>query len=261
MSRIIREKQDPSNREYSTRPTPPPPPSSVEQLAIICVDTSLSMKNPQSDDPKWTRSHEVAKHLFHPQDGLFSRMIQSRDRDSFYTQIIAFDTMATPLNEKPVKLLEPGGTPSGSSLEAFPLLKRWGNGTSIFSALFAAKSAAEAWISEDQTKSGGKPKKRCVTIIIVSDGCDNIRDNNCLDVAERIRETTQWVEFGNGQKRPQILLAAAPYGPPTDPDVKAGHVLLEKIVTEPAERYCKAVTDGAALRDFLVATIVSTGRD
>jgi hypothetical protein len=220
---------------------------SIEQLMILCIDASLSMRNAQDDDDEFSRSHEVFAALF-KKDGLFSTLETSSNRLSFWTMGIAFNQSAE-LIWKAQKFIDPvngGVLLFGDTLEDMPELKTWKKGTSISAALFKAKAAAEKWLLE-------KRNRRFVTIAVISDGADNDDENPCLLLAESIKASAEQVTFGtSGIQRPRIVIACAAYGQRDDEE--SNWELLEKIATHPTEFY-KEVPTGEELRDFLIASI------
>ncbi|MFZ1472275.1 MAG: vWA domain-containing protein [Anaerolineae bacterium] len=219
----------------------PPGQTTLEQLALFVLDRSGSMGMDEPAISGLKKYEAVRKHVLDPdeKEGCIAKLRAGGLKEGMYVGVIAFDDKVDPPLLLPTKvvaitesMLDPDRfTPRGE--------------TAIGLALNEAHKMARDFLAQADPLV-----QRLVTILLMSDGRNTSGPDPVTSAAE-IKNTARSVEAYGG--RPEIVIAAAAYGPDAD------EVVLRQIATPPwpgckyAELF-KRVGTGAELRNWLVGT-------
>jgi hypothetical protein len=184
-----------------------------------------------------SKAEEVIEYLVRGEDSLLHRFQGSTNNDRMHLCAVTFDNRVAAI---PVRSLNQA-TPSDFDLR---LTQVHGQSTAIGLALDEGFKMVRDWI---QAADPNIP--RFATMLLLTDGQNNTGKDPRV-VADEIKA---WAAAHVGElPRLPILIATAPFG--TDAD--AG--MLEAIASpnpKDGNPMCKAVTSGAELRDFFMASI------
>lgn len=237
-----------SGLEWEEIETPP----DLEELIILCLDTSLSMGAQQfPNQPNWSRSQEMVKHIFHETEGLYTRLATSKMRQRYWTAVLVFsDTVEEVFPIK--KLITRDGQgfhrPDIRSNAAAAILFGHRRGTAVGGALVAAERLARAWLN------ASTPLPRMATIAIVSDGKPIGDTVDAVVEANRINAHEQANRQFKRLPRQQLIIATAAYG--HGDATNADWSTLRQMASEPESRFYAEPANGFQLRKFLEATIL-----
>jgi len=239
-----------SGLEWQEVETPP----DFEELLVLCLDTSLSMKNDQyREHPGISRTEYLIQHLFAEKqgEGLYYRLMTSAARRRFWTAVLTFSDRVD-LVFPPMKLFDEATDsyrwPNAKDESTQQLLFAHRMGTAIGGALVKAEEIAKGWIGEATTLP------RMVTIAVISDGKPHLDTADAVAVARRINTEAAGERTRLHLSRQPIVIAAAAYGH-GDSD-QADWLTLKRITTDPVRFYAEP-ENGRQLRKFLESTMLT----
>jgi hypothetical protein len=216
--------------------------TTLEQLALFVLDRSGSMG---MDEPAFSglkKYEAVRKQVLDPdeKEGCIARLRVSSVKEGLYVGVITFDDKVDPPLLLPTKVV----TITESTLDPDRFTPR--GETAIGLALNEAHKMAREFLAQADPLV-----QRLVTILLMSDGRNNSGPDPVTSAAE-IKNSARPVEAYGG--RPEIVVAAAAYGPDAD------EAVLRQIATPPwpgckYQELSKRVKSGAELRDWLVGSV------
>jgi Mg-chelatase subunit ChlD len=204
------------------------PPKQFAQLGVLVVDGSGSMEDP-ADRGGISKAQATNKAIRE----LFTRFKTSKVANNFTFAVVTFDDVAK------VRLAPTDVGDSLNDNDDYDPLKEHGHGTRIYTALAAAETMANDFLSA--APAGGVPHS--VIILVMSDGV-------CSDPS-RTREAADRIRKGPNADRVKIVCAYFSSIANRDP---AGPDLLQQIASDPVMGY-KTVYDADTLRDFFNASM------
>lgn len=212
-------------------------PLSQEELLILCIDTSASMRgNGSSGEPK---SKEVYEHLVSAEDGLFQRLGRSSNRQGYHVAAVFFDDG---VRETPTSKLV---NADDITIEVPPenLFHRYGPKTAIGTALGTASNVASKWLGDKERLD------RIAYILLLSDGGETATSDPVAE-AQRIKNSAKHIDRLN---RDTIMIATVGYGAGADEN------LLKAVASEdynnPGQKLFFTASSGSELRSVLLASI------
>jgi uncharacterized protein YegL len=213
-----------------------PRPKVLEELGILVLDGSGSMKEEEVPGTGISKAERVMQHQIRDPDSLVERLKGSRNSDRISIALVTFDSGVRALDPQRLDELDTG------DLDV-PLVSRHGGSTAIGRALAKADEMAQTWMAQADVNV-----PRYVTILLMSDGGENC-GSQPLETAASIKQRVA----GDHQRDP-IVIAAAAYGDSADT------ALLENIASMRPDgtRFFAKVDTGADLRDFFLQSMSAT---
>jgi len=201
---------------------------SIEQLGIIVLDGSGSMKEPDSSGEAKAASADRAA-----QD-LIKRLQQSIKKDNFFISVITYD-------DKAILRLKPTQVTNITLIPSFDPLEGHGGQTNIGGALQMAYEVAQGFLSEESFF------ERCVVIVLMTDGKHNTGQNPNTVVSEIKKSELP------------IMIATVGFGRTDDIDVG----LLEEIASttrsdKGEQKMFKLTNNPEELRNFFLASVTTS---